>query len=79
MGIGEITVSWKNILKKSLTSEQKSETDAYVSSQDSITVRKVMQHLLKKLGFVKGSVGRRDIERYLEEKYPDKLEHRRSY
>ena len=47
-------MSWMNILKKDLTSEQKSETDAYVASQDSITVRKVMQHLLKKLGFVKG-------------------------
>jgi hypothetical protein len=72
-------MSWMNILKKDLTSEQKSETDAYVASQDSITVRKVMQHLLKKLGFVKGSVGRRSIEAYLEEKYPDKLEHWRSY
>ena len=72
-------MSWMNILKKDLTSEQKSETDAYVASQDSITVRKVMQHLLKKLGFVKGSVVRRRIEAYLEEKYPDKLEHWRSY
>ena len=33
-------MSWMNILKKDLTSEQKSETDAYVASQDSITVRK---------------------------------------
>lgn len=72
-------MSWMSILKVKLTQEQKLETDAYVASQESITVRKVMQHLLKKLGFVKGSVGRRSIEAYLEERYPDKLEHWRSY
>ena len=72
-------MSWQNILKAKLTEEQKLETDAYVASQDSVSVRKVMQHLLKKLGFVKGSVGRRSIEAYLEERHPDKLEHRRSY
>ena len=72
-------MSWQNILKAKLTPEQKSETDAYVASQDSVSVRKVMQHLLKKLGFVKGSENRLHTERYLEEKYPDKWEHRRSY
>lgn len=72
-------MSWQNILKVKLTQEQKLEIDAYVTSQESITVRKVMQHLLKKLGFVKGSVNRLHTERYLEERYPDKLEHWRSY
>ena len=72
-------MSWQNILKVELTQEQKLEIDAYVASQESITVRKVMQHLLKKLGFVKGSVNRLQTERYLEERYPDKLEHWRSY
>lgn len=72
-------MSWQNILKVKLTQEQKLEIDAYVASQESITVRKVMQHLLKKLGFVKGSVNRLHTERYLEERYPDKLEHWRSY
>jgi len=72
-------MGWQNILKAKLTPEQKSEIDAYVSSQDSVTVRKVMQHLLKKLGFVKGSVNRLHTERYLEERHLDKLEHWRSY
>lgn len=72
-------MSWQTILKAKLTPEQESETDAYVASQDSVTVRKVMQHLLKKLGFVKGSVRRLLVERYLEERHPDKLEHWRSY
>ena len=72
-------MSWQNILKVELTQEQKFEIEAYFASQESITVRKVMQHLLKKLGFVKGSVGRGSIEAYLEERHPDKLEHRRSY
>lgn len=67
-------MSWQNILKAKLTTEQESEIDAYVASQDSVTVRKVMQHLLKKLGFVKGSVNRLKTERYLKEKYPDKLD-----
>ena len=69
-------MSWQNILKAKLTPAQKSETAAYVASQDSVSVRKVMQHLL---GLLKGSVNRLHTERYLEEKYPDKLEHRRSY
>jgi hypothetical protein len=72
-------MSWMSILKVKLTQEQKLETDTYITSQKSITIQKIIQHLLKKLKFIKGSVGRRSIEAYLEERYPDKLEHWRSY
>lgn len=67
-------MSWENIIKKDLTDEQKKVIDMYAESQDTITVRKAMQAVLKALGFVKGSVGRRSVEKYLEENYPDKLE-----
>jgi hypothetical protein len=33
-----------------------------------------MQECLKRLGFVKGSVGRMKVETYLKENYSDKLE-----
>tara|TARA_R100000005_G_C4933287_1_gene161212 strand:+ start:405 stop:608 length:204 start_codon:yes stop_codon:yes gene_type:complete len=67
-------MSWEHIIKKDLTDEQKEVIDRYAESQDTITVRKAMQAVLKTLGFVKGSVGRRSVEKYLEENYPDKLE-----
>lgn len=67
-------MSWESIIKKGLTDEQKEVIDRYAESQDTITVRKTMQALLKTLGFVKGSAGRRSVEKYLEENYPDKLE-----
>lgn len=67
-------MSWKSIIKKDLTNEQREVIDTYAESMDSITVRKVMQELLKRLGFVKGSAGRRSVEAYLEENYSDKLE-----
>ena len=67
-------MSWEHIIKKDLTDEQKEVIDMYAESQDTITVRKAMQALLKTLGFVKGSVSRRMVEKYLKENYPDKLE-----
>lgn len=67
-------MSWESIIKKDLSDEQKAVIDMYADSRDSITVRQVMQELLKRLGFVKGSVGRRSVEKYLEENYSDKLE-----
>ncbi len=56
-------MSWESIIKKDLTDEQKAVIDMYADSRDSITVRQVMQELLKRLGFVKGSVGRRSVEK----------------
>ena len=67
-------MSWESIIKKDLTDEQKKVIDMYASYQDTITVRKVMQALLKALGFPKGSAGRRSVEKYLEQNYRDKLE-----
>jgi hypothetical protein len=67
-------MSWENIIKKDLTDEQKEVIDMYAESRDSITVRQVMQECLKRLGFVKGSVGRMKVETYLKENYSDKLE-----
>jgi len=67
-------MDWKSVIKRDTLSRlQKKTIDGFVASKDKVTVREVSQNLMIKLGY-QNQAGRRAIEAYLENNYPEKLE-----